>query len=148
MDTLTVVEGSEIRGRLNVNQARLEALYGVPGVTEEIAQAIVSSSMIDESGSPITDEIGIRSTTGWLVSSGIVDLPTMVELDRFLTAKGHVYRTQIVGYFEEGGGYTRLEAVIDATESPAKIISLSDLTELGRGYSTNLLNGITDDSTP
>jgi hypothetical protein len=63
-----------------------------------------------------------------------------------LTAKGHIYRTQIVGYFEEGGGYTRLEALIDATESPAKILSVSDLTELGRGYSANMLNGVADDS--
>ena len=142
MDMLTVVNASEIRGRINVNQARLETLYGIPGVTADIADAIVGASMISDDGTPLTDQIGLRSTTGWLVSEGIVDLPKMVELDRYLNSRGHVFRTQIVGYFEEGGGYTRLEAVIDATQSPARIRSVSDLTELGRGYSTNLLSGI------
>jgi hypothetical protein len=71
-----------------------------------------------------------------------VDLPTMVELDRYLTSRGHVFSTQIVGYFEAGGGYTRIYAVIDATQSPAKVISVSDLTELGRGYTSNILLGI------
>jgi hypothetical protein len=144
LDVLTVVDGSVIRGRVNVNQARLETLYCIPGITEDIAQAIVSSPMISDEGSPITDQIGVRASTGWLVTQGIVDLPTMIELDRYLTSRGHVFTTQVVGYFEEGGGYTRLQAVIDATQVPARITSVSDLTELGRGYTTDMLNGILD----
>ena len=146
LDTLTVVDGAELSGRINVNQARLEVLLGIPDMTEEIAQAIVSSPMIGSGGEALADQASLRANTGWLVSQGIVDLPTMVKLDRFLTGRGHVFRAQIVGFFEEGGGYTRLEATIDSTESPAKVVSVTDLTELGRGYSQTELTGIVSDN--
>ena len=147
MDALTVVEGPEISGRINVNQARIEILLGIPDMTEEIAQAITSSPMIGAEGEALAELAAQRTNTGWLVSQGIVDLPTMVKLDRFLTVRGHVFRAQVVGFFESGGGYTRIEATIDSTESPAKVVSVSDLTELGRGYTTAELTGIIDGGT-
>jgi hypothetical protein len=147
MDALTVVEGPEISGRINVNQARIEILLGIPDMTEEIAQAITSSPMIGAEGEALAELAAQRTNTGWLVSQGIVDLPTMVKLDRFLTGRGHVFRAQVVGFFESGGGYTRIEATIDSTESPAKVVSVSDLTELGRGYTTAELTGIIDGGT-
>ena len=115
MDALTVVEGPEISGRINVNQARIEILLGIPDMTEEIAQAITSSPMIGAEGEALAELAAQRTNTGWLVSQGIVDLPTMVKLDRFLTGRGHVFRAQVVGFFESGGGYTRIEATIDST---------------------------------
>jgi hypothetical protein len=147
LDALTVVEGPELSGRINVNQARIEILLGIPDMTEEIAQAITSSPMIGAEGEANAEQATMRTNTGWLVSQGIVDLPTMVKLDRFLTGRGHVFRAQIVGFFEEGGGYTRIEATIDSTESPAKVVAVSDLTELGRGYTKTELTGIIDDGT-
>ena len=147
MDALTVVEGPEISGRINVNQARIEILLGIPDMTEEIAQAITSSPMIGAEGEALAELAAQRTNTGWLVSQGIVDLPTMVKLDLFLTGIGHVFRAQVVGFFESGGGYTRIEATIDSTESPAKVVSVSDLTELGRGYTTAELTGIIDGGT-
>lgn len=147
LDSLTVVEGPELSGRINVNQARIEILLGIPDMTEDIAQAITSSTMIGAEGEAIAEQAAQRTNTGWLVSQGIVDLPTMIKLDRFLTGRGHVFRAQVVGFFEEGGGYTRVEATIDSTESPAKVVSVSDLTELGRGYSKSELTGIIDDGT-
>ena len=43
LDTLTTVEEMEIAGRINVNQARIEVLLGLPDMTVEIAEAIVST---------------------------------------------------------------------------------------------------------
>lgn len=140
-ELLTVSDEETIPGRINLNQARYEVLLGVPGITEEIAGAITSSPMIGSDGGVSDDQLSIRSTTGWLVTQGIVDLPTMAKLDRYLTARGGVYRAQVVGFFEQGGGYTRLEAVLDATQTPVKILRVSDLTELGRGYRQDMLAG-------
>ena len=140
-DTFSVTEDTEIVGRINVNQARFETLAGLPDMTEELANAIVSSPMIGPDGSVASDALTSRSTTGWLVTQGILDLATMAKLDKYLTARGHVYRVQSVGYFEQGGGFTRMEAILDATENPVHIISVRDLTELGRGYSQSLLTG-------
>lgn len=140
-DMLSTIEDKTIAGRINVNQARFEVLMGVPGMTEEMAMSISQSSMVGSDGAVSDDQLGIRATTGWLVTQGIVDLETMIDFDKFLTGGGNVYRAQVVGYFEQGGGYTRLEAVLDATESPVKIVRVSDLTELGRGYRQDMLNG-------
>ncbi|MFP6762247.1 MAG: hypothetical protein VB858_01475, partial [Planctomycetaceae bacterium] len=137
LDRLTVLDSDTISGRVNVNQARLETLLGIPNMPEDAAIAIAESSMIDDS-SPL------RSTAGWLLAYGIVDLGTMVSLDRYVTGRGLIYRAQTVGYFGEGGGYTRLEATIDASEYPAKILSVSDLTSLGRGYTQEILSGTTE----
>ena len=134
LDRLTTLDESSIPGRINVNQARLETLLGIPNMTEAAAVAISQNSMMDDT-SPI------RATAGWMLSQGIVDIPTMVTLDRYVTGRGQVYRAQVLGYFGEGGGYTRLEATIDATEYPARILSVSDLTELGRGYTSQQLSG-------
>lgn len=141
MDRLTTQRDTEIVGRININQARYEVLLGVPGMTEEIAQGIVSSSLIGSDGSVSPETMKSRANTGWLVAQGIVDLPTMSKLDKYLTTKGTVFRAQVVGYFQQGGGFTRLEAVIDATKKPAKIVTVRDLTALGRGYPADLLTG-------
>ena len=137
LDRLTVVDENTILGRLNVNQARVEALMGIPNMPEDVAIAIANSPMGD-------DTTPIRGTAGWLLTQGLVDIPEMVKLDRFVTGRGLVYRAQVVGFFAEGGGYTRLEATIDASEYPAKILSVTDLTSLGRGYTNEMLTGVTE----
>lgn len=139
-DVLTVVEGAEIPGRINVNQVRLETLLGLPNMTQEMAEAIVAGSPSMATGATAVDP-ALITTGAWLVTQGIVDVKTMSRLDRYVTGRGNVFRAQVVGYFEEGGGHTRLEAVIDATQSPARILSVTDLSELGRGYRQSVLTG-------
>lgn len=146
LDALTIVDESELVGRINVNQARLETLLGIPGMEESMAQAIVASPVVGSDGSIAPDALTTRLTNGWLVTRGIVDLKTMIELDKYVTGRGHVFRAQIVGFFEEGGGHTRLEAVLDGGESPVRVLSVSDLTELGRGYGQSVLAGTSDSS--
>src|SRR5690606_4334904 len=141
METLTPIEDPYIDGRINVNQARLEVLMGLPEMDSNLANAIVGSQQIDPTGAPISDVIANRSTTGWLVTDGLVDLPRMRKLDPYLTAGGNVFRVQSVGYFDAGGPYVRLEALIDNTNLPPRLVFVRDLTELGRGYSSSLLSG-------
>ena len=134
MDRLSVTGNEFIAGRVNVNEARREVLLGIPGMDEELADAIISGQLIDADGQPLTDAIALRQTTGWLVMDGLVDLPRMRELDEFLTARGDVHRAQVVGFFESGGPVSRLEVIIDATQKPPKAVFVRDLTPLGRGY--------------
>ena len=143
VDRLTINSNETIEGRINVGEARYEVLLGIPGMTEDIAASIAATSIIGPNGQPNQDQLKQRGTTIWLVTQGIIDLPTLVKLDRYITARGSVARAQVVGFFQEGGGYTRLEVVIDASKPPAKIVSIRDLTDLGRGYSTQLLMGTT-----
>ncbi len=139
LDTLSLTDDPIIPARININQARLEVLQGIPDMPVEVAQEIIDRQMIGSAGEPLIDEISMRNTCGWLLIEGQLEITQMRQLDRFMTAEGHVYRAQVVGYFDEGGPFTRLEAVIDATESIPKTIFVRDLTDLGKGYSRRVL---------
>jgi DNA uptake protein ComE-like DNA-binding protein len=142
LDTLTISTDQFTDGRINVNQARYETLLTIPGMTEALAESILAKRQGSDGG-PLVDTSGARATAGWLVIESLVDLPTMQQLDQYVTARGGIYRVNSVGYFDEAGPFTRLEAVIDTTQSkkPPVVLFLKDLTDLGRGYPQQLLLG-------
>ena len=139
MDRLSLSE-EERAGRININQARPELLYGMPNMTQELVQAISAAQMKNSDGIPSTDMLRRHSTTGWLYFDGLVDLPTMREIDPYLTARGDVFRAQVIGFFDGKGPVHRQEAIIDATRVPPRIVWQRDLNELGRGYAKPLLS--------
>lgn len=142
LDTLTINTDEYTDGRINAAQARYETLLTIPGINEASAEAILGKRQ-GADGAPLVDTTGSRATAGWLVIEGVVDLPTMQQLDPYLTGRGGIYRVNSIGYFDEAGPFTRLEAVIDTTQSkkPPVVLFLKDLTELGRGYPQSLLLG-------
>ena len=144
-DMFTSNEDPVLVGRIDPNHARTEVLLTIPveEMTENLAQSIAASSMIGGDGMPLTDLMVQRATPGWLLIEGLVDLPTMRILAPHLTTRGSVFRCQTIGYFGEGGPLTRLEVVIDATSVPSVVLSVQDLTNLGKGYSRNYLQ-VTD----
>jgi len=124
-----------IEGRINVNQARPEILAGLPGMTLSILDAIIANSMFTSTGDVISGLDEQRSTTVWLLTDGVMDLDTLRKIDRYLTARGDVYRLQSLGHFDRGGPIARIEAVIDATMDPPKVVFRRNLTPmLGPGY--------------
>lgn len=133
-ETLSTTADPYIEGRININQARPELLYGLPYMTTSIVSSIVNARPIDSSGQPVSDVIAARSITGWLYTEGLVDIWGMRALDPYITARGDVYRAQILGFFEGGGPVSRIEVVIDATKSPPRITFHRDMDDLGRGY--------------
>ncbi|TXT35434.1 MAG: type II secretory pathway component PulK-like protein [Planctomycetota bacterium] len=142
LDTLTLNSDQFTDGRISINQARYETLLTVPGMTESVAEMILTKRQGSDGG-PLVDTSGARATAGWLVIESLVDLPTMQQLDKYVTARGGIYRVNSVGYFDEAGPFTRLEAVIDTTQSkkPPVVLFLKDLTDLGRGYPQQVLLG-------
>ena len=63
-----------------------------------------------------------------------VDLETMKSLEPYICGSGNVFRAQVVGYFDQEGPDARIEAIIDASTLPPRIVFWRDLTHLGRGY--------------
>lgn len=139
MDNLTTRADQYIEGRININQAHREVLLGLPGMTESLADQIVAGQAMAMDGSALSSQQSDRVTTGWLVTDGLIDLTTMRALDPYITARGDVFRMQSVGFFELGGPVSRIEAVIDATQDPPQVVFVRDLTDLGRGYTPQLL---------
>ena len=134
LDALTVSSEPFIEGRINIYQAPQEVLYAIPDIDDQVVQAILGVQASAGGTDPALDTTGTRSTTAWLLFEGIVDLEEMRRLDRYITTGGDVYRLQVVGYWDGGGPASRLEAIIDATELAPRVVSVRDLTPLGRGY--------------
>ncbi len=134
MDYVAVNASPVIPGRINVNEAPRAVLEGIPGMTLDAVDAIMS----DRNEDPEMRDPSHRHET-WILGTGLVTLDEMKELIRFLNAGGAVYRVQVIGYFDKGGPAVRLETVLDATESPPRMRFYRDLSHLGRGYALETL---------
>ncbi|MGD9857249.1 MAG: general secretion pathway protein GspK [Planctomycetaceae bacterium] len=133
-DSFTLRDVELIEGRINVGQARLECLLGLPDMTPELADAIVAAAPVIADGQDVTDLLAYRATTGWLLMDRLTDQTTLRKLDRYLTARGGVYRVNSIGHFDRGGPVARVEAVIDSTQVPPRIVFQRDLSHLGPGF--------------
>lgn len=140
LDTVTTYSTDVIEGRININQARYEILLGIPGMESQIADAIVASQDIGTDGA-VSDRAGVRQTPAWLLAEGLADVTMMRRLDPYITAKGDVYRVQVLGHSDRVGPVVRVEAVIDATSFPPRVIARRDLSKLGPGYDVLTLLG-------
>jgi type II secretory pathway component PulK len=140
-DNLAVNAAPSIPGRIDVNQAPKPILAGIPGLTADGVERIISTRDLD-----VTSDRPDRAYETWLLTEGIVDLPTMKKLMPLVTGGGSVYRAQVVGYYEDEGPGYRIEAVVDGTKTPPVVRRRRDLLEQGTGYSLDVLGGQADDA--
>lgn len=133
MDQVTAQDG-EILGRININQAPRQILLGIPGMTEDIVDQILRVRQPE----PDADHPQRRYET-WLLTEAIVKLDEMRTMMPFVCAGGAVHRAQVVGYFERGHPAARIEAVLDSTQQPARILLWRDISHLGRGFALEML---------
>lgn len=134
LDAVTVSSEETISGRININQASRTVLLTIPGMTEEAADQIIFNRFED----PIEADED-QAYTVWPLIKGVVDLDVMKSLERYVCTGGAVYRAQVVGYFDAGGPYARIEVLIDATQSPPAVLSWNDIGHLGQGYPLEML---------
>ena len=134
LDAVTTDPVPILRGRINVNLAPRAVLMAVPGMDESTVQQILAAREARNRG----DESDRRYPT-WLVTEGAVRLDKMKELLPYLTCGGEVYRAQVVGFFDAGGPFARVDVVLDATVTPPRQVYYKDLRLLGRGYSLETL---------
>lgn len=137
----THVDDEFLDGRINVNIARREVLLAIPNMTESVADQIVEQRPGVESRGAASDQMAGRVSPTWLLSEGLVDLNTFRRLGPWLTTGGDIFSFQTLGHFDQGGPTTRLEARIDATQKPPRVIFQRDLTPLGRGFHPGALSG-------
>ncbi|OHB79216.1 MAG: hypothetical protein A2V98_11115 [Planctomycetes bacterium RBG_16_64_12] len=126
---MTANTSTLLPARININQAPRTVLAGIPGMTSEILEEILSRREMD----PAAAESYRRHET-WILCDGLVTLDEMKNMMPFVTGGGNVYRAWVVGYFDQGGPTARIEVVLDATTSPARVILWRDLSHLGPGY--------------
>ncbi|MBN2024887.1 MAG: general secretion pathway protein GspK [Pirellulales bacterium] len=134
LDYATVNPSPTIPGRININQASRTVLAGIPGMTQELVDEIVAY----RASNPIDADPYRRHET-WILGDGIVDLDQMKAFMPYVCAGGAVYRAQAIGYFDQSGPSCRIEVILDATQTPAKVLFWRDQSHLGRGYARETL---------
>ncbi len=139
-DRFTHIDDAFLDGRINVNIARREVLLAIPDMTETIADTIVTMRPPIEDSGLASAVMTARSSPTWLLGEGVIDLNTLRRLGPWLTTGGDIFTFQALGHFDQGGPATRLEAKIDATQTPPRIIFQRDLTPLGRGFHPSVLS--------
>jgi len=132
MDNVTVNPAATIPGRININQAPATILNGIPGITPEIVEKILSSRDVEATNDA-------RRHETWLMQEGIVTAAEMKVMMPFVTCGGDVYRAQVVGYFQGAAASSRAEIIFDATTPLPRILFWRDLSHLGRGYAIETL---------
>jgi hypothetical protein len=132
MDYVTVNPAATIPGRININQAPATILNGIPGMTPEIVEQIISRRDLET----INDA---RRHETWLMQEGIVPQALMQTMMPFVTCGGDVYRAQVVGYIQGGSTACRAEIIFDATTPLPRMLFWRDLSHLGRGYAVETL---------
>jgi hypothetical protein len=133
MDTCTINPAVTIPGRININQASAHILRGIPGMSEDIVNEIISRRQYEAADDPN------RRHETWIMAEGIVTATEMKALMPFICAGGDVYRAQVVGYYQSGEASSRAEVIFDASVAPARVLFWRDLSHLGRGYAVETL---------
>jgi DNA uptake protein ComE-like DNA-binding protein len=133
-DHVTAQPSELIPGRVNINQASRVVLQGIPGMTQEMVDQILGMRQPDPVGADPQ-----RRHAVWLFSQAVATLDEMKSLAPYVTCGGNVYRAQAIGYFDAGGPAVRVEVILDATTSPARVVSWKDISHLGPGYPTEIL---------
>ncbi len=67
----------------------------------------------------------------------------MKPLMPYLCGEGSVFRVQSVGFFDQGAISARIEAMIQATSQPPRVVFWREMSHLGRGYSLETLGAET-----
>jgi len=78
----------------------------------------------------------------WVYTHGIItDLAVMKQFEPYFCTQGAVFKATVIGRFDERSPVSRLEVWLDASEGgrPARIIRIRDISNLGPGYSAELL---------
>lgn len=141
LDYASTSESTTIVGRVNVNAASRPVLSALPGLAAADAQRIIEDR--PDPTKPLPDDYRHAS---WLYTKGIVNLAQMKELYGKTTARGDVYRGQVVAFLDSSDEIERAEVVVDGAAEPPRQVFYKDLSTLGKGFSdATLLGGFVSD---
>jgi hypothetical protein len=115
LDAATVELSPISEGRVDVSDAPVEVLAGVPGLDFPTAQRLVQqrSASTNSTSTQQTDSIA------WLLE--VVDLNKLKELEPYLTCRSDVYSVQSIGYRDSQSAVYRITATIDARQNPTHL---------------------------
>ena len=136
LDETSTSPSTTIVGRININEAPYEVIAAIPGLSQTAARQIVNRREQPANG---IREMYRQPT--WLLAYNIVDLPTLRKIWPHITCGGDVFRGQVISFYEDIGTFSRVDAAVDATVFPPRLVELKDLTSHGIGFHDRVLFG-------
>lgn len=133
----TLVDTPVREGRVDITEAPVEVLMGIPGIDATLAQRIVEQRRSSASNPEALDSIA------WLLESGVVDVSKLREIEPFLTHRSDVYSVQSIGFRDNRSPVYRCTVTIDARTIPASVLNLKVWHPWDRGFDIDSLNGKT-----
>jgi DNA uptake protein ComE-like DNA-binding protein len=131
--------------RININQASRGVLTVIPGITEEVADIIIAnriSDPVEQADMELSEETTYNILTTLV---DYVDIETLKQIAPYVAVEGTVFSMQMIGRFDASSPATRLHVWLDTSEKPAKIVRIQDLSNLGPGFSQDIL-GVNQDT--
>ncbi|MEZ6187028.1 MAG: type II secretion system protein GspK [Planctomycetota bacterium] len=121
LDEFTFSDQEILVGRINVNTAPREVLLGIPGLEEDDVEAIMSARL------DVSQDL---SSPGWLLNA--IDLNKLRIVADIVTARSEQFTVHALAQLDDRPArFQRVEALIDRTFGPARILLWHDLTPLG-----------------
>jgi hypothetical protein len=124
----------------------LDAANELLGTQSALSQidvtGIIEGILAERIADPYSIEQPEMNYPFWVYTHGIVtDLEVMKKLEPYFCTQGAVFKANVVGRFDEQSPVVRLEVWLDAADRsrPARVIRIRELTELGPGYSAEML---------
>jgi competence ComEA-like helix-hairpin-helix protein len=111
-DDVTTDTGQSLAGAININTASLEVLACLPGVTREIAQAVIS----------LRQSNGFFANTGELLKVPGLTRDIFKQIAPLVTARSETFRILSEGRINSTGARQRIQAIIH--------VGLDDITTL------------------
>ena len=163
-DNLTISD-KPIVGRININQAPRTVLELFVQQDDELTDTTIAAAEISDAllGTTLTQMDAWEIIDGiiawremnpsyieypemhypfWVYTHGIItDLAVMKQFEPYFCTQGAVFKATVIGRFDERSPVCRMEVWLDSAEGgkPAKIIRIRDVSDLGPGYSAELL---------
>ena len=119
LDEVTVIEGDQIPGRINVNTCPRELLLGL-GLEEEQADAILERRLQADSE---------LNSPAWV--SAVLDFPVFAQLVDRITTRADQFTINAVALLDHRPRFRRVEVLIDRSFVPVRVLLRRDLTPLG-----------------
>jgi DNA uptake protein ComE-like DNA-binding protein len=142
-DVAAAGSARRVAGRINVNSATRTVLASIPFLPQAAVGKIVGRREIEPD--PLLSD---QRHPLWLLIEGIVTLPEMRQIERYVTSGGDVFSGQSVGFFDAGPMAARIEFIVDRSGTTAHRRAASDLSALGRGFSNSQLGVEPADEAP
>lgn len=124
-DKCTIDKDPERQGLINVNTAPAPVLRAL-GFTQEAAAAIIAARKT----LPATQ----RTTPAWILNSAGVTPEQFAEVGGMLTARGRQFTIESIGFTDDRGLFTRLQAIVAMRGPVPQLIYYRDITRLGIGF--------------